>query len=204
MTYFWTKEYNNDILITPEDNIINEIDGGMTHAEGLRLSYLASIVPKDLTIVEIGSFKGRSTCFLGMGSKYGNEAKVYGIDPWDKGLPYRDATRTYWDEENEKQFYVNIESLNLKNIVTGIKNFSLEEVKKWDKKIGLLHIDGDHTYEGVKNDYNAWKNFLVPNSIIAFHDANMPPIIKFIEEVKLSGLFKDFRQYNRLMTAIKI
>jgi beta-1,4-mannosyl-glycoprotein beta-1,4-N-acetylglucosaminyltransferase len=38
------------------------------------------------------------------------------------------------------------------------------------KKIDFLFIDGDHTYEGVKGDFDIYEQFLNENSIVGFHD----------------------------------
>jgi len=38
------------------------------------------------------------------------------------------------------------------------------------KKIDLLFIDGDHSYEGVKKDFELYKSSVSKNGIIAFHD----------------------------------
>jgi len=38
------------------------------------------------------------------------------------------------------------------------------------RKVDFLFIDGDHSYEGSKNDFNVYKEFLHENSIVAFHD----------------------------------
>ena len=39
-----------------------------------------------------------------------------------------------------------------------------------DKKIDYLFIDGDHTYEGVKQDFEMYGKLLAPGAIVAFHD----------------------------------
>jgi hypothetical protein len=38
------------------------------------------------------------------------------------------------------------------------------------RKLDLLFIDGDHTYEGVKADYELYSRFVRPGGVIAFHD----------------------------------
>ena len=40
------------------------------------------------------------------------------------------------------------------------------------EQVDLLFIDGDHTYEGVKQDYEDYKQFVKPGGWIAFHDIN--------------------------------
>lgn len=39
-----------------------------------------------------------------------------------------------------------------------------------EEKLDLLFIDGDHSYEGVRADYEMYREFVAPGGIIAFHD----------------------------------
>ena len=41
-----------------------------------------------------------------------------------------------------------------------------------DIKIDVLFIDGDHTYEGVKKDFDLYSNLLSENGIIVIHDTD--------------------------------
>lgn len=38
------------------------------------------------------------------------------------------------------------------------------------QKIDFLFIDGDHTYEGVKGDFDLYEKFLAPTALVGFHD----------------------------------
>lgn len=46
-------------------------------------------------------------------------------------------------------------------------------------KIDFLFIDGDHTYEGVRGDFVAYRNLVRPGGIIAFHDVVADHSTKF-------------------------
>ncbi len=67
-----------------------------------------------------------------------------------------------------------------------------------DKKIDFLFIDGDHTYDGVKKDFNLYKQLVKKGGIIALHDiANHPKesncrVDKFWNEIKEKYKYKEF------------
>ena len=50
------------------------------------------------------------------------------------------------------------------------KTFKLVKTVLADKKVDFLFIDGDHTYEGVKRDFNMYSSLVKEGGIIAFHD----------------------------------
>jgi hypothetical protein len=41
-----------------------------------------------------------------------------------------------------------------------------------DRQINYLHIDGDHSYEGCRDDFHAFRPLMAPNSIITIHDTS--------------------------------
>lgn len=49
-------------------------------------------------------------------------------------------------------------------------NDTVNLIKSLDIKFDLIFIDGDHSYEGVKNDYEKYKQFLSDDGYLAFHD----------------------------------
>lgn len=119
-------------------------------------------------IVEIGSWKGRSTIWLGRGSKAGNKVKIYAIDPHTGSPIHRKMYRRVWTFE---EFKKNIKMANIENVVIPIVKTSEEAEKDWGSQpIEFLFIDGNHEYESVKLDFDKWFPYLIEEGIIAFHD----------------------------------
>jgi len=52
-----------------------------------------------------------------------------------------------------------------------VQMHSEKAVRGWSHPLDLLFIDGDHSYDSVLADWNAWSPFLVSDGLVAFHDA---------------------------------
>jgi len=126
-------------------------------------------------IVDLGVDWGYSTFCFSL-PKIGH---VYGIDSFE-GDDFAGIHDTY-NYVIEKQ-----KELQLDNI-TFIKGYFDDIAKNWDKQIDILHIDGFHTYEAVKNDYDTWSKFVKNDGIILFHDT-MVFDIKFGVHKLFSGI----------------
>ena len=117
-------------------------------------------------IVEIGSWKGKSTVSMGKGSKQGNNVNIYAIDP-----------HTGHEEQNLNEkwtfdiFKENIKKAKIDDIVIPIIKSSKDANKGWNKQIHFLFIDGCHQYKNVIQDFKLWSPFLVDGGIIALHDS---------------------------------
>jgi glycosyltransferase involved in cell wall biosynthesis/predicted O-methyltransferase YrrM len=112
--------------------------------------------------------------------------QVYGIDTFE-GDKFTGGNHGSYEYVLTKQ-----EKLFMKDNVTFIKGLFDDVAKTWDKKIDILHIDGDHAYESVKHDYETWSPFLKENGVILFHDTcieelngNQYGVKKFFEELDL-------------------
>ncbi|MDD2482680.1 MAG: class I SAM-dependent methyltransferase [Candidatus Shapirobacteria bacterium] len=124
-----------------------------------------NIKPK--TIVELGTHKG--TSFFSMCQAVKDEqldCNLYAIDSWegDKQAGFYDNTVLNEVKEIKDKFY---KSLKI-NLIKKYFDDALLEFE--DNSIDLLHIDGLHTYEAVRHDFNNWISKVKKDGIVMFHD----------------------------------
>jgi len=127
--------------------------------------FVCELQPK--VVVEIGTKFGGTF-------KIWNEvtnAKTISIDLVD-GI-HGGVTRD--DVNNRNEYFINLYGSRC-NFIEGDSHQDLTydllvNVLK-GQKIDFLFIDGDHTYEGVKQDYEMYKELVSDNGYIAFHDIN--------------------------------
>lgn len=185
-----------------KDNL-RALDGFLTEKEGFLLYNLARTVEKGC-IIEIGSWKGKSTVCLARGSKSGNKKTVYAIDP-HTGSPEHQG------EFGGKVWTFDIFTETLKragadDVVTPIVKTSNEAVKDFTESIGLIFIDGAHEYEPVKQDFLEWEPKVLDGGIIAFHDTvGWEGPRKVVEEFLYTGnRFKNVRFVDSITYATKV
>jgi len=144
--------------------LIDRIEGWLISPDQERwLFEAARSLPDQSSIVEIGSFKGRSTCCLAYGSR-GTNTHVYAIDTFN-GNDFDCQHRNFFEE-----FLQNVDRCALRKYVTPVHGWSSEVAKTWEKPIHLLFIDGSHRYEDVLADFEEFWPHVVPGGIVAFHD----------------------------------
>jgi predicted O-methyltransferase YrrM len=133
-------------------------------------------------IVEIGSFVGKSTIYMALGSIAGNQHPVVAIDPWKK-----DSTK--------QNFLKHIDTNKVSHLIFPIQEFSDIALQKYHKDtlesncpiregIGLLFIDGAHSYQAVKKDLK-WLPLVKKSGVVAFHDYHeklCPGVAKALDE----------------------
>jgi predicted O-methyltransferase YrrM len=151
------------------------IQGWLKDLEGYTLYRLARDGEGAGAIVEIGSWMGRSTAWLAAGSMARNRELVYAVDTFDGGPALKAEDYPVLKEKGTTYhaFEDNLERLGLLDHVEPIVSDSRAAAAKWDRGgVRLLFIDGDHSYEAVKADLEAWLPHIVPSGYIAFDDVH--------------------------------
>lgn len=164
------------------------VEGWFADDEGWRLAELASAVPADLEIVEIGAFAGRSTAFLAAGSHAGNGAHITSLDDWSPAALPGGTDQGAADEVFDK-YQANLSATLSWGLVTPLRARSTWVIDYWVKPIGLLFLDATHLYEDTLNDIQAWGSHLVSGGHAAFHDyhPDHPGVIQATDEAVDSG-----------------
>ena len=147
---------------------IRTVDGWLSEREAQYLYALAKDGPGHGVVVEIGSWKGKSTIMLAGGTKAAKREKVFAIDPHVGGPDQ--AKYGHTNVNTELEFRQNIARAGVSEYVTAIVKRSTDAVRNWNSAVRLLWIDGDHSYEAVRDDFVFWHPYVVDGGIIAFHD----------------------------------
>jgi hypothetical protein len=147
-------------------------------------------LPAEASIVEIGSFCGRSTVVLGSAvAALKAQTRVYAIDPHDGRVGALDRGIQVVQPTLDT-FQRNIFAAGLNAIVEPIVQRSTDVA--WSRPIGLLFIDGLHDYASVADDFHHFQQWLALGGYIAFHDYAdyYPGVRKFVDELVSGGQFR--------------
>lgn len=138
---------------------------------GLRLAALAQRVPANQAIVEIGSFKGRSACYMAEGSKLGKRAPVICVDRWDEPGNVNDDKNPFSEPETFQKFLDQVKLMGHDDLIDYIQGHGAWLGNCWNgEPVGLLFIDGSHVYDDVLADFDAWEPHVTSGGFIVFDD----------------------------------
>jgi hypothetical protein len=167
-----------------------EIEGWFDEVElGLLVDCIAEMVlrnsnpPGPLNIVEVGSYKGRSTVAMGLTlaalSLAGN---IYAIDPHE-GVRSGRHDRIYKGGQTYNDFLNNIKRFGLEKFVRCVRSKSTET--RTDVPISLILIDAMHLFKNVSEDFRHFEKSIIRKGMIAFHDyrEEFPGVVEFVNSL---------------------
>lgn len=166
------------------------IEGWISDIEGYVLYRLARDGEGEGAIVEVGSWMGKSTVWLAAGSMARGRERVHAIDTFEGSPEHKDMAVLREEGSTFNRFTQNLENAGVRAQVEPQRAASLEAAAHWDgRPIRLLFIDGDHAYEAVKADLEAWLPYVVPGGYLVFDDVidAFPGVQRLFAEATAEG-----------------
>lgn len=137
------------------------------------LAGLASHIPADQAIAEIGTHHAANLCSMARAAKDGLGATCYGVDSYGSGDIYRGRPHMLhrYTNTDHRIAVDNIRRQQLTHHAKILVSTSVTAASSWTgPPIGLLVIDGEHREHAVLQDFHSWRPHLTPGAIIAFDD----------------------------------
>ena len=138
-------------------------------------------------IVELGSHFGVSFfSFCEAAQAFSPDTFVYAVDTWEG-----DKHAGHYEENVYAQVFDYWSCFH--RLRSRLIRSTFDDAAQYfeDNSIDLLHIDGLHTYEAVKHDYDLWIQKMKQDSLILFHDINVRErgfgVWKLWDEIKLGN-----------------
>lgn len=154
--------------------------------------------------VEVGSYCGKSTVFLGAAARE-LRTVVFAVDhhrgspEMQEGRENRNPDVVGDDGRHDTlfRFRQTIVEAGLEDNVVAVVGASTTVAQFWGCQVGLVFIDATHQYLPVRADFVAWAGWVRPGGILAFHDVTIPDIDRVAAEAVDCG-FELVRQVDTL------
>jgi predicted O-methyltransferase YrrM len=184
--------------------IARECKGYLDEAEGLRLYALARQYAALGPIVEIGSYCGKSSVYLGAGAKAAGGSLICvdhhrGSEEHQPGEQHHDPE--LYDAAAQRMDTLHalrrtLRMAGLEDTASLWVSASSTASRLWSTPLGMVFIDGGHSFETARSDYAGWHDKLSRGGVLAIHDLFPNPDeggqapIEIYRQGLASGLFE--------------
>ena len=157
--------------------------GFMPEDEGLALYEAGLRGAKAGPLLEIGSYCGKSAIYLGAAARE-HGTILYSIDhhrgseeqqPGEEYHDFRLVDPATGAVDTFPFFRRAIADAQLEDHVVAIVAGSATVANHWATPLGLVFVDGGHSEEAARTDYEGWAPHLVPGGVLAIHDVFADP-----------------------------
>ncbi|WP_116367881.1 class I SAM-dependent methyltransferase [Parahaliea mediterranea] len=190
---------------------IEQIKGFLAEDEAAAL-YRHARAARDLgPVLEVGSYCGKSTIYLGLACREGGT--VFALDH-HRGSEEHQAGEMFHDPEvfdrgeglvdTFGEFRRNIRAAGLDDTVVPLVSSSEVVARHWRISLGMVFIDGGHSLDAALLDYRCWSAHLLQGGILAIHDLFPDPFEggqapwAIYRLALASGLFEAVERVNTL------
>lgn len=166
-----------------DEKLLKDVKGFLDTREGRSLYQFALKASRLGPCLEIGSYCGKATIYLGTACRENNSI-LFSIDH-HRGSEEQQPGEEYFDPElfdprtgrvdTFKEFRKTLEIFELEDTVVPIVSKSEVAARLWATPLSLVFIDGGHTFEAAFTDYNAWSGHIIPNGYLLIHDIFKDP-----------------------------
>jgi len=186
-------------------SLIARTKGFLDPEEGQKLFEIARTASRLGPCLEIGSYCGKSSLYLGAGCR-SNKAVLFSLDH-HRGNEEQQPGEAYCDPDLVDArsgridtfdfFRKTLEQADLEDTVVPIVSRSGTVARQWATPLSLVFIDGGHTFPAAFGDYNAWCGHIMPGGYLLIHDIFFDPAEggqaprHIYELAGRSGLFED-------------
>ncbi len=193
------------------DNIDN-IKGFLAQDEAEALHRFAGEALALGPVLEIGSYCGKSTIYLGLAAR-ANGGTVFALDH-HRGSEEHQPGEMFHDPDlydagsdgidSFGEFRRNLRSAGVEDRVVPIVAGSTETARDWRTPLGMVFIDGGHSLDAALEDYRCWATHIVRGGILAIHDVYPDPHAggqapwAVLQMARSSGLFEEIERVNSL------
>ncbi len=150
---------------------VADVEGWMTPGQARMLWDCASAVQPSGQIVEIGSFRGRSTIVLARA--IGADVTLIAIDPHagnDRGPQEIEGFEEHAAADYDV-FRENLERAGISDRVRHLRKFSKVAIEDVSGDIDLLYIDGAHRFRPALDDIRRWSARIATGGTLLIHDS---------------------------------
>ena len=151
--------------------LVDGVEGWLSADQVARLYGAAAAVAPGGQVVEIGSFRGRSTIVLAASVDEGTT--VVAIDPHagnDRGPQEIEGFAAAADDDH-RRFVDNLARAGVGDRVRHVRLFSDAAHGEVDGAIDVLFIDGAHRYRPARADIRDWGRRVTPGGVLLIHDS---------------------------------
>lgn len=157
---------------------INGVKGFLDEQEGAALYHHAVAAAKMGPILEVGSYCGKSSVYLGTACKL-QQNILFAVDH-HRGSEEHQVGEEYHDPDlfdarfskmdSFPQFRETLARANLEDVVVPIVASSALAARHWSTPLALVFIDGGHSMEAALTDYRSWAGHVMRGGLLVIHD----------------------------------